>query len=102
LWVQVLPGLQSTKATPLNEGGVLAVRNKKEYTLAEKDKSKKPNAIQQYFRETSGELRKVAWPTWPEARQLTSLVLLVMVVMGLLLGLVDALAHAALNALLGL
>jgi preprotein translocase subunit SecE len=102
LWVQVLPGLYGTKATPLNEGGVLAVRNKKEFTLAEKDKSKKPNAIQQYFRETSGELRKVSWPTWPEARQLTSLVLLVMVVMGLLLGLVDALAHAALNALLGL
>jgi preprotein translocase subunit SecE len=70
--------------------------------LAEKDKSKKPNAIQQYFRETSGELRKVSWPTWPEARQLTSLVLVVMVVMGLLLGLVDAVAHAALNALLGL
>ncbi len=88
-------------ATPLNEGGVLAVRNKKELTLAEKDK-KKPNAIQQYFRETSGELRKVSWPTWPEARQLTGLVLVVMVVMGLLLGLVDALAHGLLNALLKL
>ena len=70
--------------------------------MAEKDKSKKPNAIQQYFRETTGELRKVSWPTWPEARQLTYLVLLVMVAMGLLLGLVDSLAHAALNALLQL
>ena len=70
--------------------------------MAEKDKSKKPNAIQQYFRETSGELRKVSWPTWPEARQLTWLVLLVMVAMGLLLGLVDAVAQAALNVLLGL
>ena len=70
--------------------------------MAEKDRSKKTNAIQQYFRETTGELRKVSWPTWPEARQLTGLVLLVMVVMGLLLGLVDSLAHAALNAFLGL
>jgi preprotein translocase subunit SecE len=70
--------------------------------LAEKDRSKKPNAIQQYFRETTGELRKVSWPTWPEARQLTGLVLLVMVVMGILLGLVDAIAHSALNAFLGL
>jgi preprotein translocase subunit SecE len=70
--------------------------------LAEKDRSKKPNAIQSYFRETSGELRKVSWPTWPEARQLTWLVLMVMVAMGLLLGLVDAVAHAALNAFLGL
>ena len=70
--------------------------------MAEKDRSKKPNAIQSYFRETSGELRKVSWPTWPEARQLTWLVLAVMVVMGLLLGLVDVIAHAALNAFLGL
>ena len=70
--------------------------------MAEKDRSKKPNAIQSYFRETSGELRKVSWPTWPEARQLTWLVLLVMVAMGVLLGLVDALSQAALNAFLGL
>lgn len=89
-------------ATPLNEGGVLAVRNKKESTLAEKDRSKKPNAIQAFFRETTGELRKVSWPTWPEARQLTYLVLAVMVAMGILLGLTDAIARAALDALLKL
>ncbi len=70
--------------------------------MAEKVRSKKPNAIQSYFRETTGELRKVSWPTWPEARQLTGLVLLVMLAMGILLGLVDAVAHALLNALLGL
>jgi preprotein translocase subunit SecE len=90
------------KATPLNEGGVLAVRNEKEFTLAEKDRSKKPNAIQSFFRETTGELRKVSWPTWPEARQLTYLVLVVMVAMGILLGLTDAIARAALDALLKL
>jgi preprotein translocase subunit SecE len=89
-------------ATPLYEGGVLAVRNKKESNLAEKDRSKKPNAIQSYFRETSGELRKVSWPTWPEARQLTYLVLVVMVAMGILLGLTDAVARAVLDALLKL
>jgi preprotein translocase subunit SecE len=70
--------------------------------LAEKDKSKRPNAIQSFFRETTGELRKVSWPTWPEARQLTGLVLLVMVVMGIILGLTDGGAHALLNLLLGL
>jgi preprotein translocase subunit SecE len=70
--------------------------------LAEKDKSRKPNAIQSFFRETTGELRKVSWPTWPEARQLTGLVLLVMVVMGIILGLTDGGAHALLNLLLGL
>ena len=70
--------------------------------MAEKDRSKKTNAIKSFFRETSGELRKVSWPTWPEARQLTLLVLAVMVVMGILLGLTDAGAHGLLNLLLGL
>jgi preprotein translocase subunit SecE len=70
--------------------------------LAEKDRGKKPNSIQMFFRETSGELRKVSWPTWPEARQLTLLVLAVMIVMGIILGITDAGAHALLNAILGI
>ena len=70
--------------------------------MAEKEKSKKPNVIQLFFRETTGELRKVSWPTWPEAWQLTKLVLLVMVVMGLILSATDAGARGLLNLLLGL
>ena len=72
--------------------------------MAEKAKSKKTNPIVAYFRETSGELRKVSWPTWPEARQLTGLVLLVMVIVivGLILGLTDAGAHWLLNQLLSI
>lgn len=66
-----------------------------------KDKGPKPNALQAFFRETTGELRKVSWPTWPEARQLTGLVLLVMIVMGIILGLTDGGARALLNLLLG-
>jgi preprotein translocase subunit SecE len=82
-------------------GGALAVRTIKESILAEKEKGKRPNAIQSFFRETMGELRKVSWPTWPEARQLTGLVLLVMFVMGVILGLTDLGARALLNLLLG-
>ena len=70
--------------------------------MAEKAKSKKANPIVAFFRETSGELRKVSWPTWPEARQLTGLVLLVMVIIGIILGLTDAGAHGLLNLLLGI
>jgi len=70
--------------------------------LAEKDRGKKPNAIQSFFRETMGELRKVSWPTWPEARQLTWIVLVVMFVMGVILGVTDAGARALLNIILGL
>jgi preprotein translocase subunit SecE len=70
--------------------------------LAEKDKGRKPNAIQSFFRETTGELKKVSWPTWPEAWQLTQLVLLVMAVIGLVLAAVDAGAHGLLNLMLGI
>ena len=69
--------------------------------MADKDRSRKSNPIQLFFRETAGELRKVAWPTWPEARQLTLLVLAVMVAMGILLGITDAGARALLNLILG-
>jgi len=71
--------------------------------LAEKEKKgKSQNAIQLFFRETTGELRKVSWPTWVEARRLTVLVLLVMVLMAVLLGLVDLLARDGLNVVLGI
>ena len=63
--------------------------------MAEKEKRvrKSENAIQKYFRETTGELRKVSWPTWPDAWRLTQLVILVMVVMGIFLGLMDLLGR---------
>lgn len=66
------------------------------------DRSKKQSGIQRYFSEMNGELRKVSWPTWPEARQLTILVLIVMVVVGLFLGLMDLGAGRLLNIALGI
>ena len=42
-----------------------------------------------YYRETVGELRKVTWPTWMEARNLTIIVLVVILVMATILGLFD-------------
>ncbi len=71
--------------------------------MAEKEKKarKSENAIQKYIRETTGELRKVSWPTWPDAWRLTQLVLLVMVVMGAFLSLMDALGRELINLVLG-
>jgi len=66
------------------------------------EKAKKQNAIQRYFNETTGELRKVSWPTWSEARQLTIIVVIVMVGMGALLGLVDLLGTRLINLALGI
>ena len=72
--------------------------------MAEKEKKVKnsENAVQRYIRETSGELRKVNWPTWPEARHLTQLVLLVMVVVGIFLAGIDYLSVQVINAILGI
>lgn len=70
--------------------------------MADKAKNKKSNPIQSLFRETAGELRKVTWPTWPEARQLTIIVLAVMIAMGIILGVTDVGARGLLNVILGL
>lgn len=73
--------------------------------MAEKEKKKvkkSDNAIQRYFRETTGELRKVSWPTMPEARRLTGLVLLVMVIVGAFLSIVDYLSSTVLGLILGI
>jgi len=53
------------------------------------EKRKKENAIRRFFRETSGELKKVTWPTRQEAWNLTKIVLIVMVLMSVFLWLVD-------------
>ena len=72
--------------------------------MAEKEKKvkKSENAIQRYIRETTGELRKVNWPTWPEARRLTGLVLLVMLVVGFFLAGVDYFSSMLINFVLGI
>ncbi len=55
----------------------------------EKKAVKKPNAIQKWWRETVGELRKVTWPTKEEAWKMTKVVIVVVVLMGIFLGAVD-------------
>jgi preprotein translocase subunit SecE len=60
------------------------------------DKTSKPNriqrfgqGIQQFIKETIGELRKVSWPTRSEAWNLTIVVLIVLLVMTVFLGTLD-------------
>ena len=52
-------------------------------------KRRKTNALTRFFRETTGELRKVSWPTRREAISLTRVVVIVMIAMALLLGGLD-------------
>jgi preprotein translocase subunit SecE len=85
----------------MGSGGVVTV-NRKEKDVAGKDeKNKRENRIQRFFRETSGELRRVSWPTWPEARRLTAIVVVVLVVMSLFLWVMDLLAEGILSKLIG-
>jgi len=50
---------------------------------------RQPNAIVRYFRETSGELKKVNWPTRREAINLTMIVLAVTFAMSIVMGFLD-------------
>jgi len=75
---------------------------KKESKPVEKKERKEPNFIQRYYRETIGELRKVTWPTRHEAINMTILVVIVLVVMTIFLGSVDAIAAAVVTWIVGL
>ncbi len=62
---------------------------------------REPNFIQRYFKETMGELRKVAWPTRKEATNLTIIVLVVMFSMSAILGLLDFIFSRFFSLILG-
>jgi preprotein translocase subunit SecE len=71
--------------------------------LATKKKtSKKQNFIQRYARETTGELRKVSWPSREEAMNLTVIVIITMIFTGAFLSLVSGLSSRLMNFLLGI
>jgi len=62
---------------------------------------KQPNAIQRFYRETVGELRKVSWPTRREAGNLTLIVMVVIVFMVLVLGSLDLFFSWLLSLIVG-
>jgi preprotein translocase subunit SecE len=63
---------------------------------------KRGNLVTRYFRETFTELRKVNWPTRPEAMQLTMIVIIVLVLMSSLLGFLDFLFARVVGFIIGL
>ena len=65
------------------------------------DKSKRENAIQRFYRETMGELRRVSWPSWPEARNLTIVVIIVMIAMAIFLWGIDSVSTWILSKVVG-
>jgi len=69
-------------------------QKKKKLTIIQK--------IQRFWRETIGELRKVTWPTPPEAWKMTKLVILVMLLMAAILGVLDFLFSQLISLLVAL
>ena len=53
------------------------------------ERKPRTNRIQQFTRETIGELRKVTWPTTTEALNLTRIVIIVLFAMAVILGTLD-------------
>ena len=63
---------------------------------------KQQNVVQRYIRETSGELRKVSWPSREEATHLSIIVIITMIFMGAFLSVVSAASSELLNLLFGI
>jgi preprotein translocase subunit SecE len=63
---------------------------------------RQPNVIVRLFRETTGELRKVSWPTRDEATRLTIIVLGVLAVMAAILGSLDFLFSKLIAMIIGI
>lgn len=77
-------------------------KDERRMAKAQQQVVKEPNAVIRFYRETVGELKKVVWPTWPEARNLTIIVLFVIVVTAVVLGGFDYLFTQLFRFVLGL
>lgn len=67
-----------------------------------KQAKKQPNVFNRFFRETTGELRKVSWPSRQEAISLTKVVVWVVVIMAIFLGGLDFLFFELFNFIFSL
>ena len=54
-----------------------------------------------YVRDVRAEVRKVTWPTWPDLRRTTIVVVIFVVIIGLIIGLMDVISSKLLIDVLG-
>jgi preprotein translocase subunit SecE len=43
-----------------------------------------------FLRDVRGEVRKVTWPTWPELKKATGVIIVFVITLGVLIGLMDS------------
>jgi len=67
--------------------------------LAKVAADERPTERSSYLREVWAELRKTVWPTWPELRQMTWVVIVTVVLFGVFLGVLDLGLTSALRPL---
>jgi preprotein translocase subunit SecE len=59
------------------------------------------NPVMRYLRETRAELSKVTWPSWPDARNLTIIVLITVIISSAVLGTFDYLFAELFSFIIG-
>lgn len=62
----------------------------------------KANDLIRFGRDVRAEISRITWPTWPDTRRLTIMVVILAVLVGVYLALVDTAIAAALAALFGI
>jgi preprotein translocase subunit SecE len=96
----VRPQQPPVKAKPAQARA--ATVEKKDQKEKPQTKTRQPGRLVRWWRETIGELRKVTWPTVPEARRLTYIVLIVVAATSLLLGFLDLVFSRLIGLLINL
>lgn len=84
---------QSDEEPKKRTGAVKKVNNTPE-------KEEQESTIRRYVRETRGEMRKVTWPTRPEAQRLTAVVIAFTAVFAIFLGVLDFIWSQGLQSLI--
>ena len=58
------------------------------------------NKIKEYFKSVKTELQKVSWPTWPDIKSSTSIVVITVFLVGLYIGAIDFLLSSVIGVLI--
>ena len=69
-------------------------------SVAQRERSRVGSVID-FFRDVSAELRKVTWPTWPELKKATTVIVIFVFAIGLAIGWFDLLLQYLLVLLPG-
>ncbi len=80
-------------------------KSEKKDKSSKKDKNKKPGLFQRlnrWLREMRSELKKVSWPSAKDVLKNVAIVIVCVLIVGVVIGVFDALVHRIVEALLGL